>query len=161
MADMEYPEERFDRLLPAHDGHGDVQTTLNLLGRVVFGGYFIYNGINHFMNRRMLVDHARHKGVPMADIGVPLTGAVLVAGGVSLLLGKRPRLGSGLIMGFLATVSPTMHAFWADEDDQERLSDTINFAKNMGLMGGALLAASMPQPWPTSVDRLMERRAHG
>ncbi len=155
-SEFAHPEERADRLLPRP--HDQVQRTLNLLGRAVFGGFFIYNGINHFLNRGMFVDAARHKGVPLAGIAVPFTGAMLVAGGLSLVLGKRPRLGTGLIMGFLATVSPTMHAFWADEDDQERIGDMINFAKNMGLIGGALLAASLPEPWPTSIDRAMQQR---
>lgn len=155
-SELAHPEERrTDRLLPR--AHDEVQTTLNLLGRAVFGGYFVYNGINHFLNREMLADAARHKGVPLAGIAVPFTGAMLVAGGLSLLLGKRPKLGTGLIMGFLATVSPTMHAFWTDQDDQERMGDMIHFAKNMGLIGGLLLAASLPEPWPTSIDRAMQR----
>lgn len=151
-----HPEERQQRLL-TEGRDRDVNRTLNLLGRAVFGGYFLYNGINHFMNRQMLAGHARHKGVPLANFAVPLSGAMLVAGGMSLLLGKRPKLGTGLIMGFLATVSPTMHAFWADRDEQERQGDVINFAKNIGLIGAALLAASMPEPWPFSVDRAMRR----
>jgi putative oxidoreductase len=155
-SEFAHPEERSQRLLPEGRGH-DVDRTLNLIGRAVFGGYFLYNGVNHFVNRQMLAGHARHKGVPLADIAVPLSGAMLVAGGMSLLLGKRPKLGTGLIMGFLATVSPTMHAFWADRDEQERQGDVIHFAKNIGLIGAALLAASMPEPWPFSVDRAMRR----
>lgn len=155
-SEFAHPEERRERLLTEGRGR-DVDRTLNLLGRAVFGGYFLYNGINHFLNREMLAGYARHKGVPLADIAVPLSGAMLVAGGVSLLLGKRPKLGTGLIMGFLATVSPTMHAFWADRDEEERQSDVINFAKNIGLIGAGLLVASMPEPWPFSVDRAMRR----
>jgi putative oxidoreductase len=150
-----HPEERRNRLLMA-PRPSEANTTLNLIGRAVFGGYFIYNGINHFLNREQLVGYARHKGVPMADLAVPLTGAMLIAGGTSVLLGKHPRLGTGLIMGFLATVSPTIHAFWADKDEQERMADAVNFAKNIGLIGAALLAASQAQPWPKSIDRALQ-----
>src|SRR6185369_13563503 len=38
-----------------------------IAGRVIFGGYFLYNGINHFLNRKMMADYARSKGVPNAD----------------------------------------------------------------------------------------------
>jgi len=149
-----HPEERRHRLLPPHES--EANTALNLLGRAIFGGYFIYNGINHFLNRDMLADHARQKGVPMANVAVPITGAMLITGGLSVLLGQHPRFGSAMIMGFLATVSPTMHAFWADTDEQERMGDAVNFAKNIGLIGAALLAASQPQPWPKSVDRALQ-----
>jgi putative oxidoreductase len=147
-----HPDERRQHLLTEGRGH-DVDRTLHLIGRAVFGGYFLYNGINHFVNREMLSGYAKHKGLPLADIAVPASGAMLVAGGLSLLLGKRPKLGTGLIMGFLATSMPTMHAFWADRDEQERGADVINFARNIGLIGAALLAASLPEPWPFSVDR--------
>src|SRR5262245_48735876 len=32
------------------------------VGRAIFGGYFLYNGINHFKNRSMLSGFARSKG---------------------------------------------------------------------------------------------------
>jgi putative oxidoreductase len=154
--ELAHPEERQQRLLTEGRGR-DVDRTLNLLGRALFGGYFLYNGINHFRNRDMLTGYAKNKGVPLAGIAVPITGAMLVAGGVSLLLGNKPKIGTGLIMGFLATASPTIHAFWADRDDQERANDTINFMRNIGLIGAAMLAASLPEPWPVSVDRAMQR----
>jgi uncharacterized membrane protein YphA (DoxX/SURF4 family) len=41
-----------------------VETAVLLAGRAIFGGYFLYNGINHFVNRDALVEYARAKGVP-------------------------------------------------------------------------------------------------
>lgn len=122
-----------------------------LLGRALFGGYFLYNGINHFRNREMLTGYAQSKGVPTAGAAVAVSGAMLVAGGVSLLTGYRPKVGAALIAGFLLGVSPVMHAFWKEEDPQARMNDSVNFLKNAGLLGGALLAASHPEPWPVSV----------
>jgi uncharacterized membrane protein YphA (DoxX/SURF4 family) len=121
-------------------------------GRAIFGGYFLYNAVNHFMNRTAMTEYARSKSVPLPGLAVVGTGALLAMGGLSLLTGIRPTLGTSLITAFLAGVSPIMHNFWAVDDEQQRMAETVNFAKNMALIGGACLAASVPQPWPGSVS---------
>jgi putative oxidoreductase len=35
-----------------------------LIGRLLFGGYFLYNGINHLRNREQMAPYAESKGVP-------------------------------------------------------------------------------------------------
>jgi putative oxidoreductase len=121
-----------------------------LLGRAIFGGYFLYNGINHFMHHDMMSGYAKMKGVPSAEVAVPGTGLLLVLGGLSLITGYRPKLGAALITTFLAGVSPKMHAFWEESDPQQRQAEMVNFLKNMALIGGAMLAAAEPEPWPYS-----------
>jgi len=122
-----------------------------LLGRIVFGGFFLYNGIHHFLERRSLAQYARAKNVPAAHVAVPVTGAALVVGGASILLGIKPRLGALAIIGFLAGVSPAMHNFWKIEDPNQRMNDMINFSKNLALLGAALALMSVKEPWPASV----------
>jgi putative oxidoreductase len=122
-----------------------------LLGRLIFGGYFISSGINHFRNRKNLAEYAKAKKVPLANVAVPATGALMLAGGASLILGLKPRYGALAILGFLAAVSPVMHDFWRQEDANQRMSDMINFTKNMGLAGAALAIMSVDEPWPLSV----------
>lgn len=123
----------------------------HLLGRALFGGYFLYNGINHFKSHEMLSGYAGSKGVPVPRVAVAVSGAMLLAGGASLLTGYRPKLGAALIAGFLLGVSPVMHAFWKETDAQARTNESVNFLKNAGLLGGTLLAASHPEPWPVSM----------
>jgi putative oxidoreductase len=122
-----------------------------LLGRIVFGGFFLYNGINHFKQRKSLAEYAKGKNVPLADIAVPATGAALLVGGTSILLGVKPKLGALAIIGFLASVSPTMHDFWKQEDPGQRMNDMINFSKNMALLGAAVALMAVEEPWPASV----------
>jgi hypothetical protein len=43
-----------------------------------------------------------------------------------------------------------MHDFWNVQDPQQRMNEQINFAKNLALLGGALIAAAVPEPWPAS-----------
>jgi len=125
--------------------------TAFLLGRLVFGGFFLYNGIHHFQQRKMLSQYAAHKNVPVPDAAVLATGALLVAGGTSVLLGVKPKMGTLAIMAFLAGVSPMIHDFWKSQDPGERQNEMINFMKNMGLLGGALALMGVEEPWPVSV----------
>jgi uncharacterized membrane protein YphA (DoxX/SURF4 family) len=118
------------------------------LGRVLFGGYFLYNGINHFLNRKSLIQYARSKQVSAAQVAVPATGALLVLGGLSLLTGTRPKVGASLITAFLLGVTPRMHPFWKIQDEGQRMQECVNFGKNVALIGGAALAAAIPEPWP-------------
>lgn len=122
-----------------------------VIGRVLFGGFFLYNGINHFKQREGLAQYAKGKNVPLPDVAVVATGAALIIGGASLLLGIKPKIGAAAVAGFLAGVSPVMHNFWNHEDPQQRQIEMIQFSKNMALLGGALALMGVEEPWPTSV----------
>src|SRR5438067_1859157 len=104
----------------------DVENTALLLGRAIFGGYFLFNGINHLLNRKMLVEYARSKGVPAPDVAVVASGVLMLAGGLSILTGTQPKVGSALITTFLLGVSPSMHAFWKEEDAEQRMQEMVN-----------------------------------
>lgn len=110
----------------------------HVLGRLVFGGFFLYNGIHHFMERKAMAQYVNAKGIPMPDVAVTATGVALTLGGASIAFGIKPELGAVAVAGFLAGVSPMMHDFWKVEDPQRRQSEMINFAKNMALLGAAL-----------------------
>jgi putative oxidoreductase len=122
-----------------------------LLGRLIFGGFFLYNGINHLKQHKELSQYASSKKVPMADAAVIGSGVALIIGGASILLGVKPKLGALAIAGFLTGVSPVMHDFWKAEDPNQRMNDLINFSKNMALLGGALALMGVEEPWPASV----------
>jgi len=120
-------------------------------GRLIFGGYFLYNGLNHFLERDSLVEYARSKGVQAPEAAVAGSGLLILGGGLSILTGAFPKLGAGLITTFLFGVSPRMHAFWREQEPQQRMNEMVNFTKNMALVGASLVAAAHPEPWPVSV----------
>lgn len=122
-----------------------------LLGRIVFGGFFLYNGVNHLLQAKLMAQHAESKGVPAPQLAVELSAIPLIAGGASILLGVKPKLGALAILGFLAGVSPIMHDFWRTEDPEQKMNDMINFMKNMALAGGALTLMGIDEPWEASV----------
>jgi uncharacterized membrane protein YphA (DoxX/SURF4 family) len=122
-----------------------------VIGRLIFGSFFLYNGINHLKQRKSLAQHADTKNVPLPDAAVTATGVVLLAGGASIVLGVKPKLGAAAIAGFLAGVSPVMHNFWSIQDPNQRMNEMINFSKNLALLGSALALMGVDEPWPASV----------
>ena len=125
---------------------------LFILGRAIFGGYFIFNGINHLLQSQPMAQHAGSKGVPAARPAVQATGLMLLAGGLSVAAGLKPRQGLATLIGFLVPVSLQMHRFWEEADEQKRQAEMINFTKNMALVGAALALMEIREPWPASVD---------
>jgi putative oxidoreductase len=117
-----------------------------VLGRLIFGGFFLYNGINHFKHLEALKPYAAAKKLPNPETAVILSGALLTASGASLVFGLKPQLGALGVVAFLASASPTMHDFWHHEDAGEKQNHMIHFSKNMALLGAALaLMGSEPK----------------
>jgi uncharacterized membrane protein YphA (DoxX/SURF4 family) len=125
---------------------------LHILGRTIFGGFFAYSGINHLQNSEGMAQYASVKGVPAAQQAVQATGAMLLAGGLSIMAGLKPRQGLAMIVAFLVPVSLKMHRFWEEQDPQKRQTEMIQFMKNMALVGASLALLQLDEPWPASVD---------
>ena len=128
---------------------------LFVFGRLIFGGFFAYNGINHFMHQKSMSQYAGAKGVPAAESAVPATGAVMLAGGASIMAGLKPRQGLAAVIGFLIPVTLQMHRFWEEQDPGKRLTELTNFSKNLALVGAALMMLQIDEPWPGSVPALL------
>ncbi|MBE3583649.1 MAG: DoxX family membrane protein [Limnochordaceae bacterium] len=124
---------------------------LFLIGRIIYGGFFVMNAFSHFRSVPAMTGYARSKGVPLPEVAVIGTGLLLLAGGLSVLLGYLPTIGLVLILIFLVGVSFWMHAFWSEADIAARTADQVNFFKNMALAGAALMMLLLPQPWPFSI----------
>ena len=122
-----------------------------LLGRIIFGGFFLYSGIHHFQEKKQLAQYAAAKNVPEPELAVTASGAMLLLGGASVLLGVKPKLGTLAIVAFLAGVSPVMHNFWTSDDAAHRQNDMVQFMKNIAMLGGAMALMGVEEPWPFSV----------
>ncbi|WP_433611926.1 DoxX family protein [Dactylosporangium sp. CA-139114] len=85
---------------------------------------------------------ALHPSLPTdAETLVRINGAAQVAGGVLLATGHATRPAALLLAGSLVPTTLAGHAFWEIENPQDRAQQRIQFMKNLGLMGGLLLAA--------------------
>jgi putative oxidoreductase len=72
---------------------------------------------------------------------VRANGATMVAAGTMLGLGTFPRVAALALAGALVPTTYTAHAFWTIQDPAARAQQKVHFLKNVGLLGGVLLAA--------------------
>jgi uncharacterized membrane protein YphA (DoxX/SURF4 family) len=71
---------------------------------------------------------------------VRANGAVQVGAGLLLAVGKAPRAASVALAATLVPTTLAAHRFWELEGD-ERKAQQVQFAKNLSLLGGLILAA--------------------
>ena len=72
---------------------------------------------------------------------VKLDATVKIGAGLALGFGKFPRLAALLLAGSLVPTT-AVHRFWDLEDPKQRTEQQIHFLKNLGLLGGLLIAAA-------------------
>jgi putative oxidoreductase len=108
-----------------------------VVGRLCFSIVFILSSINHFNGTDLA--YAAQAGVPMAKLAVPLTGALALLGGLSILFGFHAKIGGWLIALFLVGVTPVMHKFWGGVPEPAHTLQLVNFLKNLSMLGGALI----------------------
>ncbi|MDD5466957.1 MAG: DoxX family protein [Anaerolineales bacterium] len=117
-----------------------------LIGRIVLGIYFLFNGYNHFSQAKAMVQYTKSQGVPLPNVAVLGSGLLLLIGGLSFLTGLFPTLGVIAVVLFLVPVAFIMHRFWG-VDQQTRMMQMPHFLKNLALAASALMFLAIPQPW--------------
>jgi len=100
---------------------------------------------------KQTITYAAAQGVPLASVAVPVSGIIALAGGLSILLGYRAKVGAWLIVLFLVAVTPMMHRFWTVHDPMMAQMQMVMFMKNVALLGGALLISQFGSG-PLSLD---------
>lgn len=75
------------------------------------------------------------------ELMVRANGATMAAAGLMLATGRFPRLASSLLSASLVPTTVVGHPFWTESDPQARNLQKIQFMKNLGLLGGVLLAS--------------------
>ena len=71
---------------------------------------------------------------------VKINAAVQVVAGVLLALGRFPRLAATALAASLVPTTLAGHRFWEYDDPAQRSQQQIHFLKNLGLLGGLILA---------------------
>lgn len=130
---------------------------LRRLARPMLAGIFIAGGINVLRNPEAHVEAAKPvldgtlnkvgdklpEQVPSDALTlVRIDGAVKVGAGALLALGRFPRLSALLLSGSLVPTTLATHRFWEEKDAANRQQQQIHFLKNVGLLGGLLLASA-------------------
>jgi putative oxidoreductase len=123
-----------------------------LVGRIIVGIFYLYNGINHFIRFGALTEYAKFKGVPLPEVGVAVSGLLLLVAAVTIILGIFPEVGVVSLILFFLPVTFMMHNFWAVPQEQQ-MAQIVNFSKNMALLGSALMFLGIKKPWAFSLGK--------
>ncbi|HEX9705332.1 MAG TPA: DoxX family protein [Gemmatimonadales bacterium] len=123
------------------------------LGRLLYVVLFLMTPLAHFSPQAAA--YAAQQGVPLAGVLVPLSGVIAFAGGVSVLLGYKAKIGAWLLVLFLVPVTLMMHKFWGVTDPMMAQMQQGMFLKNVSMLGAALLITHFGAG-PVSMDE----RAH-
>ena len=114
-------------------------STITLLGAVIFGGYFIYSGIMHFVNAKGLTGYSKMKKVPAPSFAVAVTGILMILGGLGILFNVDVQESVILLLIFMIPTTFIMHDFWNDKDAHMKGNNKIGFLKNMAIIGALLM----------------------
>jgi putative oxidoreductase len=111
---------------------------VDLAGRILFALLFLDNGWAHVSKREQMVPFGKMIGAPMAEVSVPATGVMMIAGGLLIALGFWADLGALLLILFLPVAGYLGHAYWRETDPMTRAVQKAHFWKNIALTGAAL-----------------------
>ena len=123
-----------------------------VIGRILFGGFFLMSGINHFTKLEAMTGYAKYKKLPAAKLGVLISGLMLVIGGISIILGYYADLGALLLAIFLVLAAFIFHNFWKETDATAKQNEMLGFMKDMALAGAALILFALVVKHGTDLD---------
>jgi putative oxidoreductase len=89
--------------------------------------------------------------MPMVEVLLVATIAIELVGGLMLVVGWKARWAALAIFLFIIPATLIFHAFWAVPQEQVMMQ-TIQFQKNLAIMGGMLFVAFMG-PGRLSLDK--------
>jgi putative oxidoreductase len=136
---------------------GTPQAWVLLFARLLFAPLYLYSGIGKIM--AFSATAARLPGG--ADgFGSFLTAGSLTVetlGGLAIVIGLFARPAAVALILFTIAATLMFHNFWASPPAQV-VAQTINFLKNLGLVGGFAMIATFGAG-PYSADAALQRRA--
>lgn len=120
------------------------------LARPMLAAFFIAGGIEALRRPGKRAEQAQ----PLVDkaaeplhlpndpeLIVRANGALMVGAGAMLATGRLPRVAAALLAGTLVPATMVEYPFWEAETAEERRRQGVHALKNVGLLGGLLLAA--------------------
>ena len=122
------------------------------LARPMLAAIFVAGGVNALRNPHPEADMADPVAPELArrlpgnlpedpEQLVRIDAAVKVGAGLLLATGRLPRLASLALAASLIPTTAAGHRFWEEDDPANRQQQMQHFLKNLGLLGGLMLAA--------------------
>jgi putative oxidoreductase len=123
---------------------------LRRIARPLLAAVFVSGGIDVLRNPEPRAEKAEPVATKMAGpLGLPqdslqlvkINAAVQVGAGALLALGKLPRVAALALCGSIVPTTLAGHRFWEETEPGNRAQQRVHFFKNLGLLGGLILAA--------------------
>ncbi|MEZ4156719.1 MAG: DoxX family membrane protein [Candidatus Paceibacterota bacterium] len=126
---------------------------LFLIGRIILGGFFIKNGIDHFGKFEKKVGYARVRNLPLPVLSVAASGVVLLLSGIGIVLGVYTSLAISAMIALLLLIAFLLHPFWR-MSGSERVGEYHSFMNVMAIVGALLMVLYMSAGlyWPYVVN---------
>lgn len=119
---------------------------LFLIGRILLGGYFFIMGTMHFTQLRAISNVAANRNLPAPKMGTMISGLMLIAGGLGVMLGVYVEISLWLLVVFLVVASFGIHSFWSVPEEQ-KMREKMNFMRNMAYVGALLILIYFSDLW--------------
>ncbi|MFD6102269.1 DoxX family protein [Nocardia salmonicida] len=134
------------------------------IARALLGTTFVAAGVNGLMNQKpraaaanALADKGR-TGLPDALAArvpddpsqfVRINSAAQVVGGLLLASGRAPRPAALVLAATVVPGTVTEQDFWAETDPDRKAAKRVGFLKDLGLLGGLMIAAADTEGKPS------------
>ncbi|MGB7820341.1 MAG: DoxX family protein [Ornithinibacter sp.] len=125
-------------------------TLVRRVARPMLAAIFVSGGLDQFRHPSSKADAARPVVQRIAPkVGLPddtellvrASGLTMVGAGTMLALGWFPRVAAGVLAVSLVPATLAGHPYWREQDPEVRAKQRTQFLKNVGLLGGLVLAA--------------------
>ena len=111
-----------------------------LIGRILYGLIFIGSGsAGHLMQTEGTAGYAESRGVPSSKILTQVSGVLILAGGVGVILGIWADLAALGLVAYSLIAAVMVHHFWTDEEPMTQQVEMSMFMKNLSMAGGGLI----------------------
>lgn len=104
-----------------------------LLARILMSAIFIWSGVGKIMNPVETQQYMSAYGIKLTSILLVFAIAIEILGGLSILLGIKPRWGATALAIFLIPATFIFHTDFSDQIQQ------IMFFKNLAMLGGLIM----------------------
>ena len=112
------------------------------VARPLLAGMFVAGGLDSLRQPGPRVEAVRAAGLSSPEKLVRANAVADVVAGLTFARGRAPRLSALVLAGSLVPTTIVGHPFWSEKDKAVRKQQTVHFLKNLGLLGGLLLAVA-------------------
>ncbi|MGZ6804541.1 MAG: DoxX family protein [Mycobacteriales bacterium] len=110
--------------------------------RSLLAASFVSGGVSTLRHPGPRVELVRAAGLSSPEQLVRANAVADVVAGFTLATDRLPRLSALVLAGSLVPTTYVGHPFWTEKDKAARAQQQVHFLKNLGMLGGLLLAAA-------------------